>query len=193
MIRKHTQMPGTITGLAVASAVALGMMFFVAGAAYADKIPVLKKLECSEGEVPKVVGGELNCSVNSANSQTIVTLMPTEQNHVGLGKWGGAGISLTAAETRTHLEFNCALGVINEPLVLDHDGNFEIAGIYVFAIGGPRTKDSPKPKQYPAVFQGLADRFQMVLTVTVTLSESTRRYGPFSLELGRRAEFDRCG
>lgn len=122
-----------------------------------------------------------------------MALIPAEQNHVELGQWGGVGISLTVAETRTDLEFNCALGVIDEPLVLDQDGNFEVEGIYVFETGGPRSKDSPRPRQYPAVFQGSADHLQMDLTVTVTLQESTRRYGPFSLELGRRAELDRCG
>ena len=132
-------------------------------------------------------------AASDGSRSRIANFAAMEDDSVPLGNWGGAGISLTVTESGAHIEFDCSLATISESLRLNADGEFEVEGIYVFEPGGPRTQNSPQPKQYPAEFQGWTDRRQMDLTVTVTLLESVRRYGPFSLELGSRAELDKCG
>lgn len=107
------------------------------------------------------------------------------------GLWGGEHIRLTVTEIAADVEYDCAFGKINGPLLLDEEGNFEARGTHVIELGGPRGRDVVAPTPQPAQFHGWTDGSQMRLTVT--LPDSGRQLGPFSLGLGRRPELDKCG
>jgi hypothetical protein len=106
------------------------------------------------------------------------------------GEWGGEHIRLVVKETSAKAEFDCAFGEINEPIHPDRDGNFEVRGVYMFERGGPVSRGQPPLRRHPAVYRGWTNGKEMRLTVT--LLDTAREVGPFSLGLGRRAFLDKC-
>ena len=51
--------------------------------------------------------------------------------------WGGTGIQLTVNDATATVEFDCAHGTIDQPLLIDQDGRFDIPGTFVREHGGP--------------------------------------------------------
>ena len=45
-----------------------------------------------------------------------------------LGDWGGEHIHLTVGEKNSTLEYDCAVDTVDEPLILDGNGQFQAAG-----------------------------------------------------------------
>ena len=88
------------------------------------------------------------------------------------------------------VEYDCARGTIDEPLLVDKDGNFEALGIHVFERGGPARLGEPQPKQHAALYRGWTDGSQMRLTVS--LIDTAKQVGTFSLGLGRPPMIEKC-
>jgi hypothetical protein len=109
---------------------------------------------------------------------------------LGIGRWGGSGIRLDVTAAGGNLEFNCALGSISEPIVLDGAGNFQAAGSHTLEAGGPPGPGAPQPSPRPARFRGHVAGNQMELTVT--LAEGGTSLGTYSLTLGTAPELDKC-
>lgn len=109
---------------------------------------------------------------------------------VPTGSWGGEHIRLVVTETGATVEYDCAFGRIDEPLLSDKEGNFNARGIHGFESGGPREAGAPPPKQPAALYRGWTDGSQMRLTVT--LPDMGTEVGTFSLGLGRAAHLERC-
>ena len=121
----------------------------------------------------------------------ITTLAQAESlKLVPTGSWGGEHIQLNAMETGAKVEYDCAFGTIDEPLLLEKDGTFEAHGIHVYERGGPIQLGEPPLKQHPAIYRGSVDGTQMRLTVT--LRETERAVGVFSLGLGRSPQLEKC-
>lgn len=78
-----------------------------------------------------------------------------------VGLWGGPDIGLQATGTITTIDFFCARGVINQPLVPDSSGNFDLQGTYAGAKLGGALAD------LPARYVGRIDGKTMTLKVTV--------------------------
>jgi hypothetical protein len=106
------------------------------------------------------------------------------------GEWGGKHIRLMVRETSSVAEFDCAFGQIDGPLRPDKDGNFEVQGVYAFERGGPRRAGEPPPQRHPALYRGWTDGKEMRLAVT--LIETGKDMGTYSLGLGREASLDKC-
>jgi hypothetical protein len=120
----------------------------------------------------------------SAEADSVVKSVPT-------GSWGGEHIRLDVTETGAKVEFDCAVGTIDEPLLLDKAGNFEARGTHAFARGGPGRPGMPAlHRQRPALYRGWTDAREMRLTVT--LLDTGHDVGTFSLGQGRRANLERC-
>jgi hypothetical protein len=98
---------------------------------------------------------------------------------VAAGAWGGVGISLVATEQGAQLEFDCALGEISEPLMLDPEGGFTLDGTFMPEHGGPIREDEVLESE-PATYAGVIDGDQM--TLTIHLLERGTISGPFALE-----------
>jgi hypothetical protein len=109
---------------------------------------------------------------------------------VPIGLWGGKHIGLTVTEAGATVEYDCAAGKIDEPMLLDKDGNFEAHGIHVFERGGPYQVGEPPLKRHPVIYRGWTDGRQMRLTVT--LLETGEDVGTFELALGRPPQLDKC-
>src|SRR6266850_6950892 len=53
------------------------------------------------------------------------------------GAWGGAGIRLEVTAAGATIEYDCAHGSIDEPIVADGAGRFSAKGTHVREHGGP--------------------------------------------------------
>src|SRR5436190_18699608 len=78
--------------------------------------------------LPCVPGMALACTPQpAAASRTLVE-----------GLWGGDHIRMVAGRTSAQLEYDCATGTIDEPIVLDASGRFTATGSHTPEHGGPQ-------------------------------------------------------
>jgi hypothetical protein len=97
----------------------------------------------------------------SSNSQIDIT-----------GKWGGEHIGILVSDSSATLEYDCAYGTIDEPIIPDDDGKFEVIGVHVFEHGGP-IRINEAPDEHPALYKGqiVGNEMTMVLVITDTETE----------------------
>ena len=105
------------------------------------------------------------------------------------GVWGGDHISLSATDTGTHLELDCAHGDIPAGLALDRQGQFQAAGTYTREHGGP-IRQGEIPDSHPAIYSGLVASTTM--TLTIRLSDANESIGTFTLVLGSLGRVFKC-
>lgn len=103
------------------------------------------------------------------------------------GEWGGQHVRLTVTDAGATIEFDCAHGSLDEPLLLDTSGHFDVKGRLV-AEGGPVQKDEAENAR-PARYRGESDGQHMSLQVTL---ESGQDAGTFSLTRGGPARLFKC-
>ena len=106
------------------------------------------------------------------------------------GAWGGDHIHLEVTDKGAQVEFACAHGAVDEPLILDSVGRFAAKGSYTEESPGPQREDSPtrsKPARYAGRIQG------STMTLTITLTENAQTIGPFSLTKDRTPRITKCG
>ena len=102
------------------------------------------------------------------------------------GIWGGDHVLMTVAETRALLEFDCAHGEIPSRLPA---APFSVAGTYNREHGGP-IRDGEIPDSHPAVYSATISRD--IMTLTIRLSDSGDRLGPFVLTRGVPGRVFKC-
>lgn len=107
-----------------------------------------------------------------------------------IGSWGGDGIRLDVTQSGAKVEYDCAVGTIDEAIRPDAEGHFEARGTHVFERGGPRHPGESPPTPHKAVYRGRTDGKSMQLAVRV--ADGGREVGRFSLSLGRPARLNKC-
>jgi len=103
------------------------------------------------------------------------------------GGWGGDHIAMEVSEKGAKVEFDCAHGQIAQPITLDKQGNFDVAGTFTPEHGGPGLRDensTPTPAHYVGHVRGDT----MILTVTLGKEE----VGAFTLTHGARPILRKC-
>ncbi len=105
------------------------------------------------------------------------------------GVWGGDHVSLSVADTSTHLELDCALGDIPAVPTLDRQGQFQVAGTYTRGHGGP-IRQGEIPDTHPAIYSGLVA--SKTMTLTIRLSDTNESIGPFTLLSGSLGRVFKC-
>ena len=103
------------------------------------------------------------------------------------GNWGGPHINMNVGAKSATIEYDCASGVIQGPLVLDREGNFNLRGIHRIERGGPVRADE-KPNEVPAAYTGSIKGNTM--TLNLKLSDSDEE--TFTLEKGKEGELFKC-
>ena len=103
------------------------------------------------------------------------------------GNWGGPHINMNVGAKSAMIEYDCASGVIQGPLVVDRDGNFNLRGIHRIERGGPVRADE-KPNEVPAAYTGSIKGNTM--TLNLKLSDSDEE--TFTLEKGKEGELFKC-
>ena len=107
---------------------------------------------------------------------------------VSHGDWGGEHIGLAVTANGATIEYDCATGTIDEPLVAS-DGLFSAAGTHIPGHGGPIRQDEI-PDKHPARYEGRIDGETM--TLDVTLTDTGEKLGRYALVRGRSAQVFKC-
>ena len=110
-----------------------------------------------------------------------------KMQHIPSGLWGGQHISINVGSKSATIEYDCASGVINGPLVVDADGRFNLRGIHRMERGGPVRADD-NPPEHPATYTGTIKGNTMTLTLKVGDSEEET----FTLEKGKPGDLVKC-
>ncbi|HEV2707816.1 MAG TPA: hypothetical protein VGV59_17990 [Pyrinomonadaceae bacterium] len=86
------------------------------------------------------------------------------ENRVATGLWGGERVSLEVGDEGARVEYDCAHGTIDRPLVLDRRGRFNVTGTHVEERGGP-VRMGEGQNAYAVRFSGQVSGARMKLTV----------------------------
>jgi hypothetical protein len=104
-------------------------------------------------------------------------------------EWGGEHIGLKISATGATLEYDCASGTIDQPIVATTDGNFVAQGTHTRGHGGPTRMDEI-PDRHPARYDGWTDGETMRLSVTLT--DTGDKLGSYTLVRGQTPRVFRC-
>jgi hypothetical protein len=115
-----------------------------------------------------------------------VTVM--KQQRIATGVWGGQHIQIKVGANSATIEYDCARGVIDGPLVTDSDGNFRLHGTHNMERGGPVRADEDS-KKTPATYTGSVKGNTMTLTLKLAGSSDEET---FTLERGKEGEIVKC-
>ena len=104
------------------------------------------------------------------------------------GEWGGDHISMNVGEGSAKIEYDCAHGYIQGPLVVDDQGKFRLRGTFTPERGGPvRLGDTPR--EQPATYSGELKGDTMTLILKIGDSDDTET---FTLEKGKAGNLVKC-
>ena len=110
-----------------------------------------------------------------------------KMQRIATGVWGGQHINIEVGEKSATIEYDCANGVIDGPLVVDGNGKFSWRGTHRMERGGPIRADE-KPKEYPATYTGSINGDTMTLTLKVSAADEET----FTLEKGKPGDLFKC-
>lgn len=117
----------------------------------------------------------------------LMSLTGMKQQRIATGPWGGQHISIKVGANMATIEYDCASGVIDGPLVVDGNGNFSLRGTHRMERGGPVRADE-EPRRVPATYAGSIKGNTM--TLTLKLSDADEE--TFTLEKGKKGELFKC-
>lgn len=104
-------------------------------------------------------------------------------------EWGGEHVGLTVSATGGTLEYDCASGTIDQPIVAATNGSFIAQGTHTRGHGGP-IMQGEIPDRHPARYDGWTDGETMRLSVTLT--DTGEKLGDFTLVRGQSPRVFRC-
>jgi hypothetical protein len=125
----------------------------------------------------------------SCRSNKVNTMSQENSERVATGLWGGEHIQMQVTEGGARIEYDCAHGTIEEPLVLDSQGRFEAKGAYVREPRGP-VRMGENYDGRPARFTGSVNGKEM--TITVTLTDKQQTISTFTLNQGENGRIRKC-
>jgi hypothetical protein len=127
-------------------------------------------------------------NVSNANSPAIMSNQNQNKTTTEKVVWGGPHVRLVLTSNGGEVEFDCAHGVIKEPLKLNEQGRFAVVGSFV-REGGPTRSDESESGR-PARYSGRVEGDKMLLTVTLT--DSNENLDEFSLTRGSDGRLWKC-
>jgi len=106
-----------------------------------------------------------------------------------VGLWGGEHIGMVVSDSSATIEYDCAHGTIDESIITDDNGKFEVKGVHVFEHGGAIRIDEV-PDEHPALYKGHIEG--NVMTLVVMLTDTEAEVGTFTLTLGANPNVYKC-
>ena len=122
----------------------------------------------------------------AAGLSACASLALTPPNVSGVG--GGPHISLVLEGGLGTIEYDCASGTIDTPVIPAPDGSFAATGTHRPGQGGP-IRVGQIFTSYPAAYAGKVEKDHMTLSVRL---EDGTILGPFSLDRGSQGQLMRC-
>lgn len=104
------------------------------------------------------------------------------------GSWGGEHIGLTFTAQGASIEYDCAQGTIDGPVVPDREGRFEAKGTHTAEHGGP-VREGEQGEARPARYRGRVTGGSLKLTITLSSGEEI---GTFLLTRDASPRLTRC-
>ena len=105
------------------------------------------------------------------------------------GVWGGEHMGLWVERSGARVEYDCGHGTIDQPLVLDRRGGFNLKGTHFQEHGGP-VRIGEENKGQPARYTGSLSA--QTLTITVTLVNTSQTIGTFHLQHNHEPHLVKC-
>jgi hypothetical protein len=115
---------------------------------------------------------------------------PVERNDkLATGLWGGEHIRAEVTDKGAEIEFDCAHGAIEEAIVLNSNGGFDVSGKFSPQHGGPVRNDE--------VSKGISVRYigrvqDSALTLTIVNAATKETIGDFTLTHGSEGRLKKC-
>jgi hypothetical protein len=133
-----------------------------------------------------IFGGVGSCrDMQGAVNRTSVQ----KSDRLANGVWGGEHIRMEVTDSGADIEYDCAHSTVDEPIVLDSEGNFEVKGKYLPQHGGPIRKDEEN-KGTLVHYVGHASGKELSLTITNPDKKET--IGTFTLTRGSEGRVMKC-
>ncbi len=110
-----------------------------------------------------------------------------KMQRIAKGVWGGQHINLNVGANSATIEYDCASGVIDGPLVIDSEGKFNLRGTHSPERGGPMRADD-NPNRQPASYSGSIKGNTMTLKLKLGDSDVET----FTLEKGKPGDLFKC-
>ena len=104
------------------------------------------------------------------------------------GDWGGNHINLNVGEGSATIEFDCAHGHIQGPLVVDDQGKFQWRGTFTMERGGP-VRQGESERSQPATYSGEIKGNTMTLSLKISDADDAET---FTLEKGKTGKLVKC-
>jgi hypothetical protein len=101
------------------------------------------------------------------------------------GTWGGDNAGLIATDSSAHVHIACTAGDVSGPLQAGTDGEFDVAGRYNITLY-PVARGPDHPARFSGQIAGV------VMTLTVTLTDTAVTLGPVRLTLGKEPRMGPC-
>lgn len=138
--------------------------------------------------MPRVMFWKNRIGVLFVGLLLLISVIATQKMHsIPTGNWGGQHINMKVGAKSATIEYDCASGVIQGPLVIDSDGNFNLRGTHRMQRGGP-TRADETPNDHPATYTGSIKGNTMTLNLKISDSDEET----FMLEKGKEGELFRC-
>ena len=118
----------------------------------------------------------------------VMAMTVMKQQRIATGVWGGQHIQIKVGSNSATIEYDCANGVIEGPLIVDSDGNFKLHGTHHMERGGPVRADA-EPRRIPATYTGSVKGNTMTLTLKLAGSSDE---DTFTLERGKEGKVVKC-
>jgi hypothetical protein len=121
------------------------------------------------------------------------TLEGKPQHVIGL--WGGPHAGASFSGGLADLQFDCASGTMDDPIMITDVGAFSVKGTYRTGASGPirvgQFFKSQEALYSGQVARGTAKNSPRVMTLSVALEDGTA-LGPFTLTEGAPPQITRC-
>jgi hypothetical protein len=104
------------------------------------------------------------------------------------GEWGGDHISMNVGEESAKIEYDCAHGEIQGPLVVDGQGKFDLHGTFTMERGGP-VRQGESARSQAASYAGEIKGDTMTLILKISDAEDAET---FTLEKGKAGKLVKC-
>ena len=110
-------------------------------------------------------------------------------NKLATGVWGGQHIRVAVTDSGADIEFDCAHGTIDQPIVLDGKGAFDVEGKFTTERGGPTRRDQ---KANYRLVRYVGQVKEQALTLTITDAGTKETIDSFTLTHGSDGRLMKC-
>jgi hypothetical protein len=118
-------------------------------------------------------------------TQTPISAPPTPLT----GTWRSIAAEMTLTVQGGSIQFGCASGTINAPVMLNAQGEFLVNGTYTQGSGVPPPPESPPPTPQPTVYSGKVSGNTLTLNLQI---QGGSPGSPFTLERDGTAQVIFC-